>query len=116
MGVDFRYAPNRLIQKVGDDVALATGQTSTVDQVSLTEFRGVKYYINLFNTTEGVFRSCEVSVLELGGGGIVDTLSSRLGDSFAFEINVQVVSGNIELVLVNNEVYPVSYSVYKTPL
>jgi len=95
------------------EAVIGASASADLDVVPLTNFNSTKYYIELRNAGNTLFKSFEVFCFRKGSSDVSDTIFARIGDALAIEANVYVSSGYVKLELVNNEAFPITCKVTK---
>ena len=75
------------------------------DSIPLDSFVAAKYLISLFNTDEDVFKALEAFVTKESNEKISDTVFSKLGDSIAVSLNFKRVGSDLQLEVMNSELF-----------
>lgn len=95
------------------DTPPAGGGTISGGNITLTQNRAVKYTILVYNTVENVTSYQEFVVLNIDDttGGLLNASAFKFGASVNYTVTSEVVSGQIELTVTNNEAYPLQVEI-----
>ena len=91
------------------------GDSKIIDKLPFHTTRLVKYLNSIYNDVEGKSSASEL----LGSkksSTINDSVYGILGDYLDIDINLLHVGSEIHLEIINNEIYPVNYSVLRTSI
>lgn len=89
--------------------------TKIIDTLALSSFTAIKYLISIREQTNNKTTMVEMN-LKNENGSLQDTIYGKLSGSIDFGISAISNSGNMELVLINNESIQVSISAAKVVL
>jgi hypothetical protein len=87
--------------KRNSQVGLATTQTAVIDSYDITQVRSVKWLITVSDLTSTLFQSLEVLAIH-DGVNVLHSEYGVTGDDITFDVNVNIVTGNLELQVTNN--------------
>ena len=85
-------------------VTVPSGQTIVVDTLPLTNFIGINYLVNLLGNSRN--KSFQLNVTK-DNSDVSDVLFSICGAQLAVSVNVNNNSGNMELQIINNELFDI---------
>lgn len=94
------------------DNSIPASTTKVIDQVTLASFTSVKYILSLFSASNNLTKYYEVGIIKLGTN-VNHSIGKRLGTGMSLALDANVVSGNLELSVTNNEAYSVGLSAAK---
>ena len=75
-----------------------------IDTVALSNFKTLKYIINLSNELEAKGRTFEMTLVKQGVT-IKETLGPKTGKGINYSVNANVVGSSVELSITNSEIY-----------
>jgi len=101
MGIISAVGTGAWLRQSAEVAGLATDVISLLPSNS---FRAVKYIAVFYNTTEDVTKTLEFMVNK-GNGTIRTTVFNKLGDNISLELSASIVSGNLEVQVINNQTY-----------
>lgn len=88
-------------------ITVAAGQTVKIDSFPSNSFLRVHYYVAFRNSSGTVVKVLDYDAYKVNGA-IVDRVYSKSGSSVDYSISSSLVSGSLELQLVNNESFDLS--------
>jgi len=83
-----------------------------IDTRPLSSYLGQSYYLNIYNSDEGVFKTLHV-VTSRSGSNICYTVYSKLGDLIDFTHSVSVSGSDVVVTVQNNETFDLNVVINK---
>ena len=111
--LDFDTKSSGLWSTVIDTVI--NNSSKVADTISLTGLNSVTYKITIYNTSESVSRTFDMTVNN-ANGSLRDSISKKVGSNINYSIDASVNSGNMELTIINNESFSLEISMAKLVL
>lgn len=87
---------------------IAASGTSIVHELPENSARAIKYVFAFYNVAENKTKSFEFH-LNKEGGNIKTTVINKLGKQIRLSINADINSGQIEVEVINNELFELNY-------
>ena len=87
---------------------IAASGTSIVHQLPESSVRAIKYIFAFYNVLENKTKSFEFH-LNKESGNMKTTVTNKLGKQISLRINASINSGQIEVQVINNELFELNY-------
>lgn len=87
------------------DIPVNAGENKVVHRLPLSSFNQLSYFMGVKKSDLSLNRSFNLSVNKLGVG-LSDTVSNIIGTVMGYEVHVNVNGSNAEVVIKNNESFP----------
>ena len=81
--------------------------SAIVDTLDVSTFRGIRYVFSVYNKTQDVTKMFDMSIVQ-ESGGIKEVVFGKIGSSIKINVSTSIVSSQLNLVVVNNELYTIS--------
>ena len=91
------------------------GDTVIVDSLDKTKVYSAGYHINIRNADNSLSKTLKVDV-NRSEGSVKENIYSLLGDSLNVYVNTNVSVTDFELIIENNELFPVTVTIQRSVL
>lgn len=96
-----------------DDSSVNTGQTKTVHELPLADFKSVHYILTFFNHSQGVTKTLHLAIIN--ESGLTYTVYGKVG-TLPIAVTPKIVGSNLEIEINNPNAYTVQVEIAFAPL
>lgn len=89
--------------------------SSVIDTVDLTSFTSIKYIISARNKPNSAAKYLELSV-NYNQSSLSDSVSGKINNGLSMNVDANLVGGNLELDITNNETFDIDLDIAKLVL